>query len=60
MKNDKEVLFWKQERTEDRRVDIMIKDPGLYIVELDNSFSWLKGKKINYRLEQFCTGLFDQ
>lgn len=53
-------MHWKQERTEDRRIDVMLKEEGLYIVEVDNLYSWIKAKKVSFRVDQFCVGVAEQ
>ena len=49
----REKVYWREDRTEDRRVDILLQKPGLYIIEFDNTYSWVKGKKVLYKIEQF-------
>ena len=35
----------------------MLKEEGLYIVEVDNLYSWIKAKKVSFRVDQFCVGV---
>lgn len=51
------MQIWKEEKSEDRRVEIVLKEEGVYILEVSNAHSWIKGKKVQYKMEMFCVGL---
>lgn len=45
--------IWKETKSEDRRIDILLKQVGLYALEFNNMYSWIKTKNISYKVEQY-------
>ena len=53
-------ICWSEERTSDKRLEMLLKSDGIYAVEFDNSFSWILPKTIYYQLDHLVEWKPDQ
>lgn len=46
-------VYWKEERSTSKKLQLKLQYPGLYCLEFDNSYSWVIPKHPKFRMEMY-------
>ena len=50
--NSKETICHEEQKISDTRLEMLLKNKGLYAIEFDNTYSWINGKNVTFKLDK--------